>query len=59
MAQFICKKGDTDIEFCITTKSGAVHGTSIPYIENCPFCGADKRHIECIDKSAIHGENWD
>lgn len=59
MAQFVCTKGEKDIEFCITTESGAVHGTSIPYIENCPFCGADKKYIEVINRKATHFNSWD
>ncbi len=52
MAKFECP--NSGIQFIITTKDGAVHGTSIPYIESCPFCGTNMKHTDCIDKRSTH-----
>lgn len=52
MAKFECP--ESGIQFVITTNDGSVHGTSIPYIEACPFCGTNMEHTDCIDKRANH-----
>ena len=52
MAKFECP--ESGIQFVITTNDGSVHGTSIPYIEACPFCGTNMEHTDCIDKIANH-----
>ncbi len=52
MAKFECP--DSGIQFVISTEDGFVHGTNIPYIESCPFCGTDMKHTDCIEKGGTH-----
>jgi len=52
MAEFVCTKGENDTKFRILTENGAIHGTNMPYIENCPFCGADKKYIKVTSRDA-------
>lgn len=48
MAVFKCPKNDR--EFKIITQNGSIHGTNMPYIECCPFCGCDMDGSDVIER---------
>lgn len=53
MARFKCSDGCNNREFVIRTDSGGTHGTNMPYIKNCPFCGTEMSDSDCIDRIEI------